>query len=434
MHLTRYIKIYPCKDDADRRLLYSTKRGATILVPASLLAAVEDGSIAPADRETLARLGFLVPDTNEERQEMREALDETNRRRKKFNAIVILNMDCNLACTYCYEGGLKGKRYMTRETAGLLTDIVEREHIAHGKSVELSFYGGEPLMSVDHITAISQRLKGAAAAQGVGYSFSMVTNGTLLTAQTLVELVPLGLRGAKVTLDGPRENHDCFRPFVSGKGSFDLIVRNVKEVCDTIKVQVGGNYTRENYRDFPRLLDFLLLEGLTPERISTVKFDPVMKSGGEHLLPEFNEGCTSTDEPWLMEASLFLREEILKRGFHTPRVAPAPCMIESLDDLVVNYDGAIYKCPAFLGWSELAVGSLAAGIGDYATSHNLDVWKKDECLDCAYLPLCFGGCRYLKLLRDGKIDDVDCRKAYLDETLEAFVRQDLKHRPRRSTR
>jgi uncharacterized protein len=78
----------------------------------------------------------------------------------------------------------------------------------------------------------------------------------------------------------------------------------------------------------------------------------------------------------------------------------------------------------------MAIGTLAAGIGDYAVSHNLDVWKKDECLDCAYLPLCFGGCRFLKLLRDGTIDDVDCRKAYLDETLESLIRQDLQHRPR----
>jgi uncharacterized protein len=62
----------------------------------------------------------------------------------------------------------------------------------------------------------------------------------------------------------------------------------------------------------------------------------------------------------------------------------------------------------------------------------MDVWKKEECLECAYLPLCFGGCRYLTLLRNGRIDDVECRRAYLDETLERLVRQDLKYQPRRS--
>jgi uncharacterized protein len=54
-------------------------------------------------------------------------------------------------------------------------------------------------------------------------------------------------------------------------------------------------------------------------------------------------------------------------------------------------------------------------------------------LDFEFFPLCFGVCRLLKLLRDGKIDDVDCRKAFLDKTLETLVRQDPRHWPRRST-
>jgi len=432
MHLSRYIKIWPDQDHPDRFLLYSTARGASVLVTATLLAAIEDGTIAPADRDSLVRLGILVPDTHAERRQMRDVFAGVNRQRRRFSAQVVLNMDCNLACTYCYEGGMKGKHYMSRETAELLADSIERDHIARGKGIDLTYYGGEPLMSIDLIASLSQRLMAATAARETVYSFTLVTNGTLLTAETVDQLLPLGLAGAKVTLDGPREIHDRFRPFVSGKGTFDHIVGNIKAVCDMTKVQVGGNYTQENYRVFPRLLDHLLDEGLTPERIALVKFDPVMKSGGRQILPEFNEGCASTDEPWLMEAGLYLREEIMKRGFHTPRVAPAPCMIEALDDLVVNYDGTLYKCPAFLGWPEMAVGSLATGIGDYAISHNLDVWKKDECLDCAYLPLCFGGCRFLKLLRDGRIDDVDCRKEFLDETLEALVRQDLRYRPKRT--
>jgi uncharacterized protein len=431
MHLSRYLKIYPCKDEPSRLLIYSTKSGASVLIPESFLASIEKGSIAPSDQESLARLGLLVPDSAAERKEMREALAEANRRRSLFNVVIVLNMDCNLACTYCYEGGMKGRHYMSSETASLLADLVERDHITHGKQIKITFHGGEPLMSIDLIIFLSERLQAAAASQGVTYSFNLVTNGTLLIRQTVEKLIPLGLTGAKVTLDGPRENHNRFRPFVSGKGSFDTIIRNMKEVWDLIQVQVGGNYTPENYRQFPDLLDFLLEEGLTPGRISLVKFDPVAKSGGHYPLPEFNEGCASTDEPWLVETSLYLREEILKRGFHTPRVGPSICMIEGPDELVVNYDGVLFKCPAFLGWPEMSVGDLRAGVRDYTDSHNLDVWKKDECLDCAYLPLCFGGCRFLRMLREGRIDDVDCRKAFLDETLEACLRQDLRHRPRK---
>ena len=430
MRLSRYVKIYPCGDGPGRLLLYYTLHGSTVLVPESFPAAIENGSISPDDAKTLASLGILVPDSDKEKHEMREALAEANRLSRRFYAQAVVNMDCNLACTYCYEGGMKGHRYMSAGTADLLAELMERKGLDAGKDIEVCFYGGEPLMSDGLIISLSERLGAAATARGRKYTFNLVTNGTLLTPQAVDMLIPLGLTGAKVTLDGPRQNHDRFRPFLSGKGSFYAIIENMKMVCDRLKMQVGGNYTRDNYREFPLLLDFMLEEGLTPDRISMVQFVPVVKSGGKYAPPEFNEGCASVDEPWLAEAGLFLREEILRRGFNTPRVGPSVCAIESCDDIVVNWDGALYKCPAFLGWEGMEVGSLATGIGDYTASHNLDVWKKDDCLDCAYLPLCFGGCRFLKLLRDGRIDDVDCRRTLLDATLEKCIRQDLRYRPR----
>ena len=79
-------------------------------------------------------------------------------------------------------------------------------------------------------------------------------------------------------------------------------------------------------------------------------------------------------------------------------------MVEFANDLVVNVDGAIYKCPAFVGREGFAVGDLRSGIIDDGAAYNPDVWKKPECLECAYLPQCFGGCRFLKFVRDGNID------------------------------
>ena len=102
-------------------------------------------------------------------------------------------------------------------------------------------------------------------------------------------------------------------------------------------------------------------------------------------------------------------------------------MIEFKADIVINWDGSLYKCPGFIGWKGLEIGNVRTGIKDYKKSHKLDFWKKQECLDCEYLPLCFGGCRYMKLLQEGKIDDVDCRKPYLDATLETFIKQEIKN-------
>ncbi|MBW1679516.1 MAG: putative geopeptide radical SAM maturase, partial [Deltaproteobacteria bacterium] len=99
------------------------------------------------------------------------------------------------------------------------------------------------------------------------------------------ELVPLGLEGVKITLDGPAEIHNRYRPFKSGAGSFDTIIRNIKDTWDLVKIGLGGNFESNTYEKFPRLLDYLIKEGLTPEKIAMVKFDPVMKSPEGDISP-----------------------------------------------------------------------------------------------------------------------------------------------------
>ena len=428
MPLSRYLKIYPDPARPGSYILFYTKKGSMVRLSETLLAAARDDTLAERDRAALERLEILVADPAAERAAMAELVNRTNARASRFKATVVLNLDCNLACPYCYEGDFRQKQVMGKETAQLLVDNVAREQIGQGREVELRFYGGEPLLTVPLLKEIASLLRDEALARGTQFSCSLVTNGTLLTRSQVKELLPLGLKSAQVTLDGPTEIHDRQRPFVSGKGSFATIVANLKEVCDLITLKLGGNFTRENYREFPRMLDSLLAAGLDPERLDPVQFAPVLPRSGRKAGHETTAGCLSSSEPWLVEATLFLREETLKRGFAVLKPTMGVCMVELDNDLVVNYDGSLYKCPAFMGWPELAIGTLTGGIEEYSQSHNLSIWRNDQCLDCPYLPLCFGGCRLLPLLKNGAIDGVDCRKAFFDAALGRMVLQELRYR------
>ena len=428
MQLSHFLKVYPCPDKPGTVLIYSTKRSSLVQIPETTLKAAQDGTLAGADRDTLARLGFLVPDPDAERSEMRDIFVLANKQRRRFNAVVVLNLDCNLACGYCYEDNFRGNFYMSAETADLLVETVIRDQIAKGYAVHVTFYGGEPLLSVDLIKEIAGRLQAEAKLAATGFGFSLVTNGTLLSRQQVQELTPLGLSSAKVTLDGPRETHDLSRPFVSGSGSFDPIIENVAQVCDLIKLNLGGNFTRDNYRSFPPLLDQLAARGVTPDKVDIIQFAPVVKKSGEKGVGDFSSSCVCSYEPWLIEAALYLREETLKRGYPTPKIKMSGCTVELDGDLVINYDGSLYKCPAFMSHDSLCIGTLKDGVSDYRASHNMDLWKKDECLDCAYLPICFGGCRQLTLLRTDAIEEVDCRKEFYDASLQRTLRQDLEYR------
>ena len=220
---------------------------------------------------------------------------------------------------------------------------------------------------------------------------------------------------------------DSQRPFASGSGSFEVILDNIKETHHLLALKLGGNFTRENYREFPGMLDALLARGVDPALLDPIMFAPVVPKSGEQLPKDLGACCLSTDEPWLAEAISYLREETLKRGFATIKPQMGICMVELVNELVVNWDGSLYKCPSFMGWPELSVGTLATGIADYSASHNLTLWQNDTCLDCEYLPLCFGGCRLFPLLRNGVIDEVDCRRAFFDAALEGMVLQERRY-------
>lgn len=427
MPLSRYLKIYPSLEKSNCYLVYSTKKGSLLRVSASLLEAMQNDTLTESERTHLSRLEIICDDLAAEREGMRTLVARTNQRLNKFSATVVLNLDCNLACPYCYEDHFRGKHYMTHATAGLLVEMVKREQIERGRDIKLQFYGGEPLLSIPMIHEIAVPLQTACREHGCTFSFTMTTNATLLTRSVAEELLPLGFKGAVVTLDGPADIHNAQRPFVSGKGSFQTIVANIKATCDLLDLQVGGNFSRYNYGEFPQMLDHLLAEGINPDHLGMVQFAPITPKSGKHVGPDSHSGCVSGSEPWVTEAAIHLREETLKRGFTSFKPTMAACVIEFENNLVVNYDGSLYKCPAFMGWPELSVGTLATGVNDYSVSHNLDIWKNDECLDCAYLPLCFGGCRLLTLLVNGAIDEVDCRRAFFDSSLEEMILQDRRY-------
>ena len=423
-----YLKAIPPDGKSNRYLLFSQAKGSLIRVNAKCYESLLNGTLAPSEAAVLARLGMLVHDPEHEKRAMPGLLDRINARNTALHLIVVLNLDCNLACVYCYEEGMKGRHYMSRQTGERLTDFIEARLKEGKKDLRIDFYGGEPLLSVPRIKQIAKRAGACAKAAGATFSFSLVTNGSLLKRPLAEELVGLGLENARITLDGPAELHDRTRPYKAGGGSFAQIIANIQETWDLVRISIGGNYEKHTYKKFAPLLDYLGQAGLTPDRIAAIKFDPVMKLPESGIgLPDYKGGCVSLNEPWLIEADALLREEILKRGYRTQKVRPVTCMVDLKDSYVVHYNGSLYKCPAFIGRKGFEAGDLERGLSDYSTAYHLGHWKNAKCAECTYLPLCFGGCRYISFVREGKIGALDCRKAYLDAALETLVKQDAKY-------
>lgn len=430
MQLSHYLKIFESRDNPDECIAFSTKRASIVQLARETLNEIASGDLCREDAELLSQLEIIVPNVEAEKKAMLAFGRTWGRSSPVLNIVTILNLDCNFACPYCYENGVKGNFYMSGPTADALIAFAKQRFDADKKMLVVDFHGGEPLLSLDRIRHISGALKPFVESEGGTYAFTLVTNGSLLNRKAVEELKTLGLESAKITLDGPAELHNSSRPYKSGAGTFDIIVNHIREICDLVKINIGGNYEQENYRRFPELLDALIDEGLTPDKLGRIKFDPVTASiDRPEALAAYKGGCSCLNEPWLVKAEAFLREAIFARGYRAVKPQPAFCMVESENSFTVNWDGGIYKCPAFAGRRGFQVGDLESGVWNDFDPYHVGHWEKNQaCMDCAYLPMCFGGCRFLKWIRDGGTDEVDCKKPYLDAALEGLILQEVRYR------
>ena len=430
MQLTPYEVVCRHHTIPGQVLLFATKTGSLILLAEEDFAALEKGQAAEEETQQLIDMGFLVADAATEQRQVMHYMDDINRLNPNLTIALVLGMECNFACRYCFEGSQKGGKTMADATADQLVTFIKQRFGPNKKKLLLQIYGGEPLLYRKRILYLARRLKPLVEKRGGELKIDLVSNGSLLTRQVVVELKPWGLDGVKVTINGLPDNHNHFRPFKSGRGSFEVIVRNLQQVCDLTHIRLGGNYTSETYRQFGPLLDLLAGHGLTPDKIELVNFNIVLKVNDKLTANEYQGGCATINEPWLREASLSVREEVYRRGYNVPELGPQPCAVEVDDAFTVHYDGSLYKCVTWVGHQQFKIGDIWQGVDErYRQTHHLYHWQKEQkCRECVYLPLCFGGCRFMAFQRDGHMAGVDCRKEFLDATLEAMLLQDARYR------
>ena len=191
MQFSHFLKIFPWEENSDQLLLFSTRQTSKILIPKETYLAVENGGISPSDKALLSELGMVVPDRQAEKQAAQSLLEELNAKNSVLTVTVVLNLDCNFACIYCYEGDMKGRLYMSTQTGARLVDFIKERLGPDKTSLIVDFYGGEPLLSIGLIKSISRQLKSFTESRGAAYNFCLITNGALLKRKTAAELAEL---------------------------------------------------------------------------------------------------------------------------------------------------------------------------------------------------------------------------------------------------
>ena len=406
---------------------------------------------------TLADNGFIVESREVDDRNIREYFHSIRESREQLRMTVLTTLQCNFACDYCIQGDHgdynKHAAKMSLETAARLADWAERRLDELGaESYVLTFFGGEPLLNLPVVYYLAERMWNACQARGVRMLVNVITNGLLLTPDVVDRLVPFGLNGVKITLDGDRDTHNRMRPLRGGQGTFDRILANMAGVASKVRLSIGGNFDVETADSYPALLDFLKEQEFAP-RLSKVTFKPVIRerkpepapaTKGSKFIPlapvgdnrSLNGACATSagtatgacDSCHMLDEQMsFLREETKKRGFPTvDGVHMGPCEIHKNNAHTIGPDGALFACPGF------------AGDGRNSTGHidgREDAWRQDaarrfealaawkECRDCAFIPVCAGGCTVAAHTELGDMNKPNCHKTALEAGVLSLARE-----------
>jgi uncharacterized protein len=338
---------------------------------------------------------------------------------------------CNLGCTYCYaqQGEFGGAaKDMPLEVAEQAVDLLVNG-AQPGAKLNLAFLGGEPLVNRRVLQAATLRATKLAARRGVPITFSITTNGTLLTEEDVVFFEAHGF-AVTVSLDGPREAHNALRPYKSGGGSFDAIMRKLEPFLSRQRrMQVSARVTvTPRNLELRRALDQFIDAGF-----HSVGFSPMLSA------PNGSGEMQSADLEVMLGEMIDCGQEFERRSLAGERY-PFANMVNAMREiqrgthrpypcgagagyLGVSADGDLAACHRFVGDEAGKMGSLTNGVDlqrqtDWLTQRH--VHRQEPCRSCWARYLCGGGCHH-EVIRRGR-PACDYIRGWLHYCLEAYLR------------
>jgi uncharacterized protein len=370
----------------------------------------------------LRDLGIMVDDEVDEDRELQYWFQRFKYDSSILSITVLTTYACNLRCTYCFQEGLHSPSSMNPNTSRRVIQwISEKVRSLSPSSVELVFYGGEPLLNPRAIRIISKGMAEIAKPMGIQLNISIITNGVLFNPELVDSLLPLGLKEIKVTLDGDREAHDAKRPHRNGDGTFDTILQNLQHLKGKVPISIGGNFDDSNKGSIPRLLD-LLHELDFNGHLKRVGFKPIFSNLETAKLPRSSlNTCTFSDTN--VEDMLWLRKETEKRGFSCEGgIALGPCEAAKENAYTIDSLGRIYKCSGSAGMDQFVIGNIDEDELNYRNTQFMTFDPCQICQNCPYIPICGGGCRMGAYIKTGDFQDIACERNYFDKAAPEIVK------------
>lgn len=298
------------------------------------------------------------------------------------------------------------------------------------KDIQIDFNGGETLLNKGFVMNFINRTK------ELGYRYTMTTNGCLID-QEIIDLLNTYNINIQISLDGQKKTHDLNRKFYNGEGSFDIVMKKLKELlskCHNILITIVCVVTPDTVKDFAKNLKFLVKNGFY-EIGTTVCSDYIWTEDDYkeykkqlNIIGDFYIKCIEENNYFSFSPFRYKIENTL-RG----------CVKGRCDaikgQLAILPDGKILPCGVFIGCEnekDFYIGAINKGLDNKKINKIFDDITQIDysaCKQCSLFARCKNDCLALnnRVNKDMlKCDVVTCNKNQIeifevDRILEYFL-------------
>ena len=214
--------------EGNKRVLFNTLSGECFKISTGVEEIIDNNLPDQLNKELyddFLKKGIIVDDQVEENRYFSYIQNQTRFNNSVLSATVLLTWACNLACIYCYEGAGCRTTRMNKATADrFIGFMINQAKARNSKSMYINLFGGEPLLNIECGFYILDALKKFCAEKNIEFASGIITNGTLLTAEIVSQLINYNCQQIQITLDGMPDTHNARRKYKDGKGSFEQII------------------------------------------------------------------------------------------------------------------------------------------------------------------------------------------------------------------
>lgn len=375
-------------------------------------------------RKRFIKIGLLTEagDYEEEINDYFNRKIEANE--EKLIVYFTITSKCDLKCCYCFENHIKRSDVDPSDIklfVGLLEKTLKRNEKI--KRVELTLFGGEPLLRADLCHLLLSSVKNICVRFGKDYKFSLASNGMMAKEKALADLKNCGLTDIQVTFDGQMNSHDEIRR--KNKKGYEDLLRIISWLGKSFSLTLKYNIRKQNVGEFTNFIkDIKQLR--IPKMI--IKLEALQST----LTNADKSFYFSPQDPKLAKVYLDLAKIAIvnKLKVDISSAFKPPCMVSVPNNFMIEPDGDISACVSAYKIANLSLGNIKRIKNPKLLLFDRKEIRKyifkamrGKCSlkHCSYFPVCETGCLFVKETLNMSYDVPYCRKAYFDRLIPGLV-------------